>query len=178
MLPFGRIITSSKKNIQPSVTKIASSDTTVFALMSDGTLYSRGSQEFGQMGIGNIIGTTDMTLYSKYTLCSQITNTYTVKDYTTNSSYFAFAIANNNSTNKLFAYHGGGQYFGQLANGSTSQTYISLRQTTQAPGDIIRSSVGYSYFSNHIITSLGVYATGNNTGDNAGQLGIGTQTDV
>lgn len=39
-------------------------------------------------------------------------------------------------------------------------------------------SLGYSYFSNHIITSLGVYATGNNTGDNAGQLGIGTQTDV
>lgn len=47
MLPFRRIITSSKKNIQPSVTKIASSDTTVFALMSDGTLYSRESQEFG-----------------------------------------------------------------------------------------------------------------------------------
>lgn len=137
---------------------------------TDGRLYYTGAISG--------VGTTDMTLYSKYTLCSQITNTYTVKDYTTNSSYFAFAIASNNSTNKLFAYHGGGQYFGQLANGSTSQTYISLRQTTQAPGDIIRSSVGYSYFSNHIITSLGVYATGYNTGDNAGQLGIGTQTDV
>ncbi|WP_368979748.1 hypothetical protein [Escherichia coli] len=64
MLPFGRIITSSKKNLPPTVTKISSSDTTVFALMSDGTLYSRGSQEFGQMGIGNIITQT------KWVLCN------------------------------------------------------------------------------------------------------------
>lgn len=324
MLPLARIIKLGNKQNKPTVLKIASSDTTVYALMSDGTLYSRGSQEFGQMGIGNIItqskwivsttnvsdiwcgyettlikkidnsmwyagngspigltntnstvwasasvvfnrltgktikqiaisagalsvlctdntiwntgygsygqlgnnrstdstgafvqgtmptgitpsslvchflmhgfigtdgrlyytgavpgvGTTDMTLYSKYTLCSQIPNTYAVKDYLSNASYFGFAIANNISTNKLYAYHGGGQYFGQLADGVTTSTYISLRQTSQPPGDIIRKSVGYSYFSNHIVTTSGVYATGNNSGDNAGQLGIGTQSDV
>lgn len=137
---------------------------------TDGRLYYTGAVSG--------VGTVDMTLYPKYTLCSQITNTYTVKDYTTNSSYFGFAIASTNSTGKLVAYHGGGQFFGQLANGSTAETYIALRQTTQAPGDIIRSSVGYSYFSNHVITTLGVYATGNNTGDHAGQLGIGTQANV
>lgn len=61
MLPFARMITKGKKKSQPTVLKIGSSDTTVFALMSDGSLYGRGSQEFGQMGINSAATQTQWT---------------------------------------------------------------------------------------------------------------------
>lgn len=125
------------------------------------------------------VGTTDMTIYNRYTLCSQVPNTYRVLDYFSNASYFGIAIAQNKSTSRVYSYTGGGQYYGQLANGSTASTYISLRQTTQPSGDIIRCGVGYSYFSHHIITSTGVYAAGQNTeADHIGQLGTGIQSNA
>jgi hypothetical protein len=130
-------------------------DFSTLALKSDGTLWSWGSNSYGQLGLGNL------TSYSSPKQVGSLTNWLKIS-----GSYHVLAIKTNGT---LWSW--GFNNFGQLGNGTNSQT--------QSPAQVgalttwLNVSAGI-YHSLVVKTDGTLWAWGNNT---QGQLGLGNRTN-
>lgn len=97
----GSIIVDNK-----TAAKVLISDSTVYALLSDGSLFSWGSNDYGLLGSGNSVVSSDKPVY----ILGNIKDIFTGNDV-------VFAISNDNS---LFAW--GNNNFGQTGTGNNAQS--------------------------------------------------------
>ena len=129
---------------------------TSFCIKTDGTLWSFGRNQFGQLGLGNT------TNYSSPKQIGSSTNWATVSAGT----YFTLAV---DSAGKLFAW--GKNAFGQLGTGNT--TYLSSPVQVGALTNWQTPSAG-GYQSLCVKTDGTLWAWGNG---NLGRLGLGNVTN-
>lgn len=143
--------------------------------------YTDTSNNFYYSGI--IVGTNNsggtkvsaFTLYNPAGLSNLKVQNF--KDSSSGSFFYVY----NTSTSQYLMYAGGSQFFGQLADGSSSNTNYALKLINSSTynGNVINLFDGYPYSNQHIVTSTGVYGAGqNNASPYTGSLGINSTTNA
>jgi alpha-tubulin suppressor-like RCC1 family protein len=142
----------------------------IFVLRSDGTVWTAGNGQFGQLGNGTLVST------STFVQATGLTNI--VKLYAAPTHWGAYAMAVN-SSGQVFAV--GANAVGNLGTGNTTQysTYqpISGGFTGKVAKIVLASNamISASYAFSYILDTDGnVWATGYNTG----QLGTGDTANL
>jgi len=154
--------------------RIHSENTMQSFISTLGKLYYTG-------GVNAVIGNTTQTSYTVYTL-STVPASSTVQSYSNSGVGLALGVVKTSAgVNTIWS--GGSQIFGQMANGidGTVSNIKAFAVQSPAPvGTVLGHSYGYCYYSQHVITSSGVYAAGYNSGATtyAGKLGIGSSTNA
>ena len=133
--------------------KVIVSNNTVYALLSDCSLFSWGSNDYGLLGSGNSVASSDKPVY----ILGNIKDIFTGNDV-------IFAVSNDNS---LFAW--GNNNFGQTGTGNNAQFINIPTKINGITGNIKNIyTIAGSVF---VLTDEGsIYAWGDNTN---GLLGLG-----
>ena len=154
------VFTQVTTNINNDVKQIVCGSHHTFILKNDGTVYSCGNNEYGELGLND---TTNKTVFTQVT--TNINND--VKQIACGSQH-AFILKNDGSV-----WACGYNKYGQLGLGDIINKYTFNQITTNINNDVKQIACGYDF--TFILKNDGsVYSCGRN---NYGQLGLGTSIE-